>query len=926
MVHVLSLYGGSPFESPVAIKTVELQVGTTAIGRDLLEVADKRLSRKQVEVHVSEQGDVSCSRSGVNASFVQADATSAPRPLLKDVRCDLQPGAVVWLTRDKVTAEYSHPISFAPTGAAWAVAAPVIPIVEDVDDEAPSVAAGSALPAPVVRGVWEVKLGGDFKPYLSAEVQCALEAAWSRDEVETEVEVRGQAYVVELQGKHLRQLLKADRTKSRAVRRRAPPAAVVDLVAPHVIPTAAAPATLAALAAPIAPIAPATPAAQACPPAPARPRAPVSAPISAPISAPAPAAARKRSRAELMVEQEGEDARLLDASLLDGSDEAYDREVRLAREVHTLRQRGEAIDACIFDDEADVDGELRYLLKETSPQDCAEVLPLYAEALRDAEPGSLRAKRLEFVRMIVQERAGDHQAASAPSAAASSLAANATTAVAARAVACVEPPEPMDIDCTAAPPPPPAATLPAPTLRQLCPSAPAPATAPQQIVATPAQHATAATPPTQMSNGAGDGSGSTENVEMLLLDMKESGDAVDLYGVLRTGASAMLRASGFRNFFYAKLRGASSSTPPPTPSGASPPPLDAAARPEEELIAAVNSALVAEAGGSSASSIELSLSVVDRTPLFACYEAATESPSSPPTPTAVRWLRVEYGSCYKPKELLEKLRRAPSLGRGVFEVDDHGEVVSAEDDLSPAGTTKLLRRFAIEKDLAGGAWLTATALRKSLGVSRCAVEYACTHTELEGHAPDILSACGAEEQWSVLPALSVLSVRVLTSLGLTTPQWEHRESADSQAIDDSVELIAAELRRGGGSTTFVLALGDGGTHTLPPRAGGAPIELRTFADEKALLVAFERLVRVEADPDVRWPHPKPHPPPTLSAPSPHLSSSSRIPAPTLTCALNLKHTAHNHQPPGPAPNQHPHLRSQPQFFTLVSTFTLNPQP
>ena len=90
-----------------------------------------------------------------------------------------------------------------------------------------------------------------------------------------------------------------------------------------------------------------------------------------------------------------------------------------------------------------------------------------------------------------------------------------------------------------------------------------------------------------------------------------------------------------------------------------------------------------------------------------------------------------------------------------------------------------------------------------------------------------------------------------------------REGADNQAIDEQVELIAAEMRHGSTNTpsTIAFALSDSSSCVLPELqgrtkagtetvSGDMPIELRCFPDEKSLLVAFERFVREEADPDV----------------------------------------------------------------------------
>ena len=48
-------------------------------------------------------------------------------------------------------------------------------------------------------------------------------------------------------------------------------------------------------------------------------------------------------------------------------------------------------------------------------------------------------------------------------------------------------------------------------------------------------------------------------------------------------------------------------------------------------------------------------------------------------------------------------RQVESLGRTAL--------VTAETSLAPAGTSALVRRFAIEKSLAGGSWVVARAAR-----------------------------------------------------------------------------------------------------------------------------------------------------------------------------------------------------------------------
>jgi len=74
-------------------------------------------------------------------------------------------------------------------------------------------------------GTWEVFLGGSYKPYDDPAVQRALEAAYDLGNAKADVTVRGTVYEVTLQGAQLQQRQKNDPTRTRKVRRVAPPAA-----------------------------------------------------------------------------------------------------------------------------------------------------------------------------------------------------------------------------------------------------------------------------------------------------------------------------------------------------------------------------------------------------------------------------------------------------------------------------------------------------------------------------------------------------------------------------------------------------------------------------------------------------------------------------------------------------------------------------
>ena len=291
----------------------------------------------------------------------------------------------------------------------------------------------------------------------------------------------------------------------------------------------------------------------------------------------------------------------------------------------------------------------------------------------------------------------------------------------------------------------------------------------------------------------------------------------------------------------------------------------------------------------------LEIEMVQRTPLLAYYGETLASVgrstdgaapgAMPGSDRSVPMLRVTYAARLKPKELLIALKKAaaaPAL-RGLLCTTPNGEVVSHETGLAPAGTSALLRRFAIEHSLAGGAWLVASGVRPlSIPGMRCARSFTCRHDAVDGKAPDILEPAANAEQWTALPPLTLLTVRVATTLGYTEPQWEAREATTSSGSADGVRMIACELRCAGGpsnggdgggkdggrthgggkngssNTSIVLAVdpdmaaGDAaGRLSLAPIGESLPqIELRCFDDERALLAAFEKLVVEECDPDV----------------------------------------------------------------------------
>ena len=219
-------------------------------------------------------------------------------------------------------------------------------------------------------------------------------------------------------------------------------------------------------------------------------------------------------------------------------------------------------------------------------------------------------------------------------------------------------------------------------------------------------------------------------------------------------------------------------------------------------------------------------------------------------------LRIEYAGHLKIKDIIGALKRASTTVslRGLFATSSDGEVVCGETGLAPAGTSALLRRFAVERSLAGGAWLRVTDAVPTPSLSdRCERAYTCEHLDVEGKAPDILSPSADQDQWTHLPPLCTLSVRVVSTNGYTDPQWEARESTVGAA--DSVRMIACELRKADGTiTALVLAIDENGrerTTQLPAVGSSVPsLELRCYSDERDLLNAFEVLVVEEADPDV----------------------------------------------------------------------------
>ena len=76
----LELLAGEPFGEHSVSRDIPLAAGqTTCVGRELLGINDKRLSRKQLDVQVG--ASVTVTRVGANASFVQRAADDVPTEL-----------------------------------------------------------------------------------------------------------------------------------------------------------------------------------------------------------------------------------------------------------------------------------------------------------------------------------------------------------------------------------------------------------------------------------------------------------------------------------------------------------------------------------------------------------------------------------------------------------------------------------------------------------------------------------------------------------------------------------------------------------------------------------------------------------------------------------------------------------------------------
>ena len=749
------------------------------------QIDHKALSREQLRLQLPDTADGTrlATVIGKKPSFVQT-ATGLPQALPAGVRSPLAADAVVWLWGIAEQSTYQHPIRICPASP-------------------PTSAAPAAAPpaAPASVGEWQVRLGGQFKPY-DAAVQRTLEAAIdSRGEISANIRVRGQEYIIQSTGgAKFQQVLVSDHTKVRDVRR-------------IVVSRNDAPA-------PAPPTQPAPPAPPALSPLPAPEATATSRPSGPPVESQAKATRSKRvatpvaelaeapKRAKASMEPAAHSTRPVVAA---GS--SSDVDTALSDQVALLRRRAEAMDPNIFDGEMDVDGELRFLLRQSAGE-CRAALDRVRAARDEAPPNSVLATRLLFVETVIAEQAGEPPAKAK-----------------AKAKAKTDGPD-----------------------------------------------------------------GGVERVEMFLMDMQETDGAIDLFGVDGAGSSTLVRVSGFRNFFYVQLSGMSPlpMATEPSPRAASIGPAGAGAvaqvllgeteglltRILDELLPrrlllhvasavchawrqaaapilchSVSRSLLIELPTARAE--QLTVNLVQRTPLLAYYgetlahsrKQQTLTPGAlPGMNRSVPMLRVEYAANLKAKDILAAFKRAalasaPLLGLIATTAD--GEIVSGETGLAPAGTTALLRRFAVERSLAGGGWLVAHAAPASLS-TRCARAFSCSHECIEGKAPDILSPKSDQDLWSHIPPISTLSVRVVSTLGFTEPQWEAREATTGGSAD-GVRMIACEHRKGVSEhcVATVLALDErqrAGSRTTLPAVGESlpPLEIRYFSDEAALLAAFER--------------------------------------------------------------------------------------
>ncbi|KAL1529207.1 hypothetical protein AB1Y20_000163 [Prymnesium parvum] len=192
--------------APTVKNTVVLADSPAIVGRQVVGIDDKRVSRTQLRLR-AEDTRLFATRLGPAASFVQSSAADAPVELPKDEERPLQPHAIVWLSKDPKTGAFAHPLRFIAS-----------PLVAPAPTPPASAAAEDAQPAEPPAAVWQVWLNRSFQPYESPHVQRSLEEAFQRGEAQLEVEVRGQAYVVEFHPQ-CRQVLKGDPSKTRAVRR-----------------------------------------------------------------------------------------------------------------------------------------------------------------------------------------------------------------------------------------------------------------------------------------------------------------------------------------------------------------------------------------------------------------------------------------------------------------------------------------------------------------------------------------------------------------------------------------------------------------------------------------------------------------------------------------------------------------------------------
>lgn len=868
------------------------------------DIRDPQLSRKQLKLvlHSGSEVAIATVLSG-KASFLQTDGSLCA--IRKGEARAVPPNSIIWLWGSEAQALWRHPVRMRETQPLLTCPHPLSAAQGPPAEAAPS--------ASLSVGEWQVRLQGTFKPYTDANVQRALEQALHvRGEPSTNVRLRGVEYVVRraTDGNRFEQVQAADMTRTREVRR--VPAAARSGGGIQPGPPAAAHAIAhGKRRAPAcdhgdeeeAEQAPGgLPTKRAKEGAPSARAEPLPA-LTDPSAAPAQRTVQKKPARAGPSQEPGSTPAVPAVTVAEPPAEDTVARARVA----ALRRRGEAIAANIFDGEADVDAELAFLLQQT-PADCLEALSGVQAALAAAPAASTTAIRLQYIAHLCTELA----AGGTPW----SWGAGSDRAVAMHAAAggsSSEPPCPgSGSGATSSEVHPSCAAV---TAARWPPPPPPPAARPKrvaEVAATRADHTEVVEMLLMDMHEAADGASGA--IDLFGVDehgrsthIRASGFRNFFYVQCAGPPPAPCATLADRGMAAGCAARASTNGGAPSAFAATALVLGGACGAQAvgscqvgELLACVLDALLphrlllhvacavchgwrrvaaallcgrvtqsvlAELSGATAADLRLDL--VQRTPLLAYYGETLARSRRELTPSpgplsgedrSVPMLRVEYAGRLKPKDLLAAFRRAAVSApmRGTFALMADGDVVSAETGLAPAGTSALLRRFAVEKCLSGGGWLVAAAAPVSTDATRCARAYACAHDAIEGKAPDILTPSTTDqERWASVPALSILSVRVASSNGFTEPQWEARESTSGSC--DGVRMIACEHCKGRDEhvAATVLAFEPGAvaarsvTSLQPARGDTLPeqIALHTFNEEGAMLAAFEQLVHA-TDPDV----------------------------------------------------------------------------